>query len=195
MDEEEQRILNLFLNKDETAIAEAAKRYGAYCRSISYNILGDKRDAEECVNDTWLKTWNAIPPGRPRRLSFFIGRIARNLAFDRFKAKKTQKRGGEAQTVLLELDACLPAAESVEDSLLERELARAINAFLRTLPMSERHLFIARYWHGEPLAQIAKRFGMRENRVKAALFRTRSRLKIHLEQEENPDERKRYNER
>lgn len=180
---EDEHILELYINRNESAIAESSRQYGRYCYSISYNILSDKEDAEECVNDTWLRTWNAIPPQRPSKLSFFVGRITRNLSLDKFKAKKTKKRGGEMTIILGELDDCIPSDHDVEQAILEKDLAETINRFLRTLPERECNLFLARYWYSHSQAEIAAQFAMKENNVKASLFRTRTKLKTHLQEE------------
>jgi RNA polymerase sigma-70 factor (ECF subfamily) len=181
-------IIGLYWGRDQAAIAQTAKRYGNYCYSIAYRILGSGEDSEECLNDTWQRAWNAIPPQRPNVLSLFLGRITRNLAFDRHKMGTAQKRGGgELPLVLEELDECVPSPDSVEQAV-ERaiegsELERVVNAFLHGLPERECDIFLLRYWHSYSLAEIGSRPSMRENNVKASLFRSRQKLRSYLEKE------------
>lgn len=180
----DEEIIALYWNRNEAAISESARQYGGYCYSIAYHILNSKEDSDECVNDTWLKAWNAMPPHRPHRLSLFLGRITRNLSFDKSRAGKARKRGGgEIALVLEELDECVPSASDVEGTVMDEELDKMINRFLHTLPERECDIFLGRYWYGEPLAEIAGMFFMKENNVKASLFRSRMKLKAYLEKE------------
>lgn len=180
----DEEIIELYWNRNESAISESERQFGGYCYSIAYNILNNKEDSDECVNDTWLKAWKAIPPQRPNKLSLFLGRITRNLSFDKFKARKTKKRGeGEMMLVLEELDECIPLVSNVEKVVLDEELDKIINRFLHTLPERECNIFLARYWYSKSLAEIAQQFSMKENNVKANLFRSRMKLRIYLEKE------------
>lgn len=177
-------ILNLYWGREERAITETQKSYGNYCYSIAWNILRLREDAEECVNDTWLRAWNAIPPTRPQRLGLFLGTITRNLSFDRWKQKNALKRGnGEMNMALDELAECVPAAGSTEDAVEEAELRRSLNRFLGTLKERERNVFLRRYWYAEEYSDIAERYGMKLNTVKTTMFRVRGKLKEHLERE------------
>ncbi|MCL9661698.1 sigma-70 family RNA polymerase sigma factor [Paenibacillus hunanensis] len=176
-------IVQLYWDRHESAIEESSHRYGRYCYSISYNILHDSEDAEECVNDTWLRTWNAIPPQRPNKLSFFVGRITRNLSLDKYKAKKAKKRSGDMPSLLEELTECIPDSTNVEQTLLDQDLNQTINQFMHTLPERECNLFLARYWYGMSLSEMAERFKIKENNIKASLFRSRGKLKSYLIQE------------
>ena len=177
-------ILDLYWNRDEHAIMETQKSYGNYCYSIAYNILHTREDSEECVNDTWLRAWNAIPPNRPGRFALFLGTITRNLSFDRWKYKNTLKRGnGEMDIALDELEECVPASVTTEDAIEEAELQRNINSFLGTLKEQERNIFLRRYWYAEEYNEIAKRYEMKLNTVKTTLFRVRGKLKVYLEKE------------
>ena len=179
------KILDLYWGRDETAITESDKQYGKYCYSIAYRILSSHEDSEECVNETWLNAWQAIPPQRPGRLSLFLGRIIRNLSFDKFRANRTAKRGGgEIVLILDELNECVPSANSTEQVILNQELGKTINRFLHTLPERECSVFLARYWYSYPLKAISEQFSMTENNVKASLFRSRKKLKNHLEKED-----------
>lgn len=179
---EDTQILELFRNRSQEAIAQVQEKYGRYCRSIAYHILGTETDADECVNDTLLKAWNAIPPEKPDRLSLFLGKITRNLALDRFRRENAAKRGGsQVPTVLEELEEALPDnAEDIADSIALRD---ALNRFLRQLPEDSRRIFLLRYWHLCTVSEIAEKCGGKEGWVKTRLFRTRRQLKSFLEQE------------
>lgn len=177
-------ILDLYFSRDEQAIAETQTKYGSYCFSIAFHILHDQDDSDECVNDTWMRAWNSIPPSRPEYLNIFLGTITRNLSFDRYKMKKAQKRGsGELELELDELAECIPSGSNTEQAVEAEELRRMINAFLRTLPEKDCNVFLRRYWYSEEYADIAKRYGMKLNSVKTSLFRTRGKLKNYLEEQ------------
>ena len=177
-------ILDLYWARDERAIAETQSAYGSYCYSIAWHILYTKEDADECVNDTWFKAWKAIPPGRPSRFALFLGAITRNLSLDRWKERRTMKRGGGEMTVALdELAECVPDARSTEDVVVTAELERLIDRFLHTLPEKDCNVFLRRYWYVEEYGEIAKRYGMNLNTVKTSLFRTRNKLREYLEKE------------
>lgn len=177
-------IINLYWNRDQHAIEQSEKQYGGYCYSIACGILHNNEDSEECVNDTWLKAWSAMPPQRPNKLSLFLGRITRNLALNKYKMKKTQKRGGsEFALVLDELDECVPSAVSVEQTIADYELEQHINKFLHKLPERECNIFLLRYWYNKPLSEIGEQLSMKVGNVKASLFRSRKKLKKYLETE------------
>ena len=177
-------ILDLYWDRNERAITESQHTYGNYCYSIAYHILHDREDSDQCVNDTWLRAWYAIPPKRPNKLSLFLGTITRNLSFDKWKHRNAQKRGnGEMELALDELVECVPAAKGTEEAVEAAELERLINEFLHTLPERDCNVFLRRYWYVEEYSEIARRFQMNLNTVKTSLFRTRSKLKDYLEQE------------
>ena len=181
---EDNQILDLYWERNPEAISQTDQKYGAYCRQISFQILRSREDSEECVNDTWLRAWNAMPPQRPAILPSFLGRITRNLSLDRYKAGHTGKRGGGQLLVALEeLGTCIPAAESVEKALEDAELSRLIDRFLRTLPEKDQCIFLRRYWYVDTTLEIAHRYKMAEGTVKSSLHRSRQRLKAYLEQE------------
>lgn len=177
-------IITLFWAREERALEETNRKYGSYCWTIAHNILRSREDAEECVNDTWLRAWNAMPPHRPSILSSFLGRITRNLSLDRYKAGHTEKRGGGRMVVALdELEDCLPSRNEVEKTLDDVELARCIDRFLRNLPEKECCVFMRRYWYVDAVAEIAHRYHMAEGTVKSMLSRTRRKLQAYLEAE------------
>ena len=177
-------IIELYFQRDERAISETQASYGKYCYSIAYHILHTNEDSDECVNDTYLRAWNSIPPNRPNHLSLFLGAITRNLSIDMWKRKNASKRGnGEMSVALDELAECMPDARIMEDSVETKELSRLINDFLHTLKEKDCNVFLRRYWYSEEYREIADRYQMNMNSVKTSLFRTRQRLKEFLEQE------------
>ncbi|MBO5868644.1 MAG: sigma-70 family RNA polymerase sigma factor [Oscillospiraceae bacterium] len=180
---QDEGILQLYWNRDEQAIEETAAKYGAYCNSIAWNILYNREDCQECVNDTWLQAWNIIPPQRPQRLRAFLGKITRNLAFDRYKAQNTKKRGGELEFVLYELAQCIAFNESLEERVSAEELKRLVNDFVRNLPDRERNVFVRRYFFVESAAQIGQRYQTSAGNVMVILSRTRKKLRAFLEKE------------
>ena len=181
---EDSKIIDLYWARKEQALSETDAKYGNYCRTIARNILRNFEDTEECVSDTWLHAWNSMPPQRPGILSAFLGRITRNLSFDRCKYQQAAKRGGGALPLALdELGECIPAAGRVEHELEQKELAAAIDRFLRTLPEKDCNLFLRRYWYVDSISVIADRYGMKENTVKSILFRTREKLRKFLGEE------------
>ena len=181
---EDSRIIDLFFQRSGDAVAALSGKYANYCYTIAYNILSSAEDAEECVNDTYLGVWNAIPPHRPLRLSAFVGKITRRLAFNRRRALQTEKRGGGALPLILEeLEECTAGGEDTYGAVEDAELERSINRFLHALPERDCNVFLRRYWYAEPLQDITKRYGLKENTVKTILYRTRQKLKAHLEKE------------
>lgn len=181
---EDTQIVDLYWKRSDLAISETHRKYGRYCHSIAYNICGTSEDAEECVNDTWLRAWNLMPDQRPAVLSAFLGRITRNLALDRIKAKNRIKRGGgEAVLALDELEDCVPGGTEPEGALLLKELEAAIGRFVSGLPETERAIFVLRYWYLAPVEEIAGRLGFSKGKVKTSLFRTRGKLRAYLQEE------------
>ena len=178
---QDKEIIALYWARDQRAIPETSRRYGSYCAAIARNILASCEDAEECVNDTWLGAWNAMPPHRPSVLSTFLGRLTRNLAINRWRFLNTEKRGGgETALVLEELTDCVSDSDDVEGAIEQRELVSAINDFLRKLPEQKRNIFLCRYWYSESVVDISARFGMKENAVSKTLGRTRTALRRYL---------------
>ncbi|MDR0425530.1 MAG: sigma-70 family RNA polymerase sigma factor [Clostridiales Family XIII bacterium] len=176
---DDQAIIELFWQRSEDALAEVSARFGRYCRTIAVNILHSVEDADECVSDTWLRAWNAMPPARPNKLAAFLGRITRNLALDRYEAMRAQKRGGGEMELALEELADLAAPEKAG----EGEISHAINAFLRSEAPEHRNIFLKRYLCLYSIKEIAAEYGYSESKVKSLLLRVRNRLKIELESE------------
>lgn len=182
---EDSTIIELYWQKNANAISETANKYGAYCFAIADNILHSVEDSEECVNDTWLRTWNAIPPQKPHVLRMFLAKITRSLSFNRFNARNAEKRGGgEITLVLDELEECVAGGSNVEATYEAMELEQCICQFVRTLPERDRNVFVRRYFFTEPIPAIAKRYGLTVNNVTVILSRTRKKLKFHLMKEE-----------
>ena len=168
------QIIDLLFRRSEAAIAGLQEKFGGLCKSIVSNILTDSRDIEECVSDTYLRVWNAIPPQKPDRLDAFLARIARNIALDRYDYNTAGARSANLTLAFEELAGCLPTGGSQENQVQFRQF---INAFLRGLPMMTRIIFIRRYWYGESIAQIAEAFEYSEEKVKSTLFRTRNKMR------------------
>lgn len=177
----DETIVRMFFERNEQALTEVLGKYGAYVRSIARNILANDEDAEECVNDTWMQAWKSIPPNRPADLKAYLGKIARNLSFNRFQKEHAKKRGGsETVHVLEELEECIGGGSTPEEEILKQELSKEINLFLSRLPKEKRMLFVARYFYADSISEIAKRFGISENVVSVRLNRIRKALKTHL---------------
>lgn len=177
-------IVDLYWARDTKAIEETANKYGRYCYSIAYNVLGNNEDAEECVNDAYLNAWNSIPPQRPYLFSAFLGRITRNVSLNRWNRKNAEKRGGgQVDLALDELQECIPSRSSVEIQVETNELANIIEKFLKGVSNEERDIFICRYWYLESVTDICNRFGYSESRIKVKLFRIRKKLQTRLEKE------------
>ncbi len=184
---DDSRIVDLYWQRDEQAITETQTKYGSYCLKISMNILDNHEDAEECVNDTYIRAWNSMPTERPTRLGAFLAKITRNLSLDRYKANHAAKREQSLFLVSLdELGECVPSGgfeDEVEIAVEAERIGRCINAFLHRQRAEVRDVFICRYFYSETLDSIANRFGMTESRVKSMLHRTREKLRKYLESE------------
>lgn len=180
---DDQKIIQLYWNRSEKAITATNAKYGRYCHSIAYHILHSHEDAEECVDETWLQTWNSIPPERPRRLQAFLGKITRNLSLTRYEKESAQKRGGGTiHLILEELAECIPAnsPDKIIDDLAFKDL---LERFLDDLPTEPCKLFIRRYWYMDSTRELSKKFHISESKVNVTLFRTREKLRIYLEKE------------
>ena len=181
---EDERIIEMYWQRQEQAITETAAKYGAYCRAIAMQILQNGEDAEECVNDTWLRVWNRVPPERPLRLSAYLGAITRHLALDGWRRRQSDRRGGGQVAVSMEeLAECVPAHRAAESELEAKETAALISDFLRSLPRVECDVFLRRYWYFDSVEQIAGRYGFGSSKVKMMLKRTRDKLCVFLEKE------------
>ena len=180
---EDERILDLYWARDDAAITETGAKYGGKLLVLSQRMLRAKEDAEECVNDTYMGAWNAIPPQRPAQFFAFLAKVCRNIACNMLDRMQADKRKADLMPLTDELAMCIPdhAADRQQDS---RELAAALNAFLRTLPQENRVIFMRRYWFMDPVKEIAEKYGMGESKVKTTLFRTRQKLREYLEKEE-----------
>ena len=183
---DDQEIISLFWARSEAAISAAEEKYGKHCYSIAYRILGDHEDAMECVNDTYLRAWNSMPPERPESLAAFLGRITRNLSLNRFKQKHAKKRGeSETDLALEELEQCMSFASGQDpaEALELQALTDAINDFLSHQSERNRNIFVQRYWLLRPIREIAEFYGISESVIKITLFRMRKRLAILLQEE------------
>ncbi len=182
---EDARIIEMFFERNESAISETESKYGKYCFAVAQNILLNEEDSKECVNDTLMRVWNTIPPTRPNSLKAFLAKITRNLAFNRYRENTSQKRGGsETELVLSELEECIPYRENTESELSVRELGKVINKFLYTLSERDCDIFLKRYFYVNRVQDLAREYGMKENQVRTILSRTKQKLKVYLEKED-----------
>lgn len=180
---EDAKTIELYWRRNETAIAETDKKYGAYCHTISYNILKIHEDAEECVSDTYQHAWETIPPERPGKLKIWLGVVVRNITIDLFRKNHAKKRYDEFNVLLSELDECIPSNESVEQIADAKALVECINNWLSELSSEDRNIFLRRYWYGEAVSTIAKSKGVSANTMTQKLYRMRNGLKSRLEKE------------
>lgn len=181
---DDQNLIELYLQRSEDAITETAKKYGSYCYRIAYNVLTNNEDSEECVNDTYFKVWESIPPIYPNRFSAFIGKITRNLAINRYEYLTAGKRGGSQVPIALEeLSDCIPDHKTPAQIVEDKELTIAINKFLRDLSSESRKIFLQRYWGLISIKDISAMYGVTESKVKMSLMRTRGKFKHYLERE------------
>ena len=178
-DMDDLRIIEMYFARDERAIKETDSKYGKLCHRITYNILHNREDSEECVSDTYIGVWNAVPPTRPNNLMAFVCRIARNLSLKRLEAATRQKRSQAVLVSLEELAEILPD-ESIESSLTDEGIGRAISGFLRNENADARNVFIRKYYFFDSVGDIARRFGFTESKVKNMLFHTRNKLREYL---------------
>ena len=181
---EDAQIIALYWQRSGEAIRASEEKYGAYCFTVADRIVENHEDAEECVSDTWLRAWNAMPPERPDYLRMFFAAITRNLSLDRLKARLSAKRGGgQTALALEELTECVSGSPQVEDSVIAAELSSSVNRFLSTLSENARGIFLRRYFFLESASEIAERYAMRPNAVSVSLHRTRQALRDHLRRE------------
>ena len=181
---EDARIVQLYWERSEQAIQETDTKYGRYCYCIAYNILANREDSEESVSDTYMAAWKAMPPQRPSALAPFLGKITRNLSINRWRSRNTHKRGGGQLVLALdELAECADRSQNVEDQYAYQEILTSVNAFLGTLPETERNIFLRRYWFLDSIADIAQSFQFSQSKVATMLHRTRLKLRKKLEKE------------
>lgn len=181
---EDKGIIDLYWSRSENAIAETDKKYGPYCYSIAYNVLSNREDSQECVNDTYMAAWEQIPPQRPGSLSAFLAKITRNLSISRWRKQSAAKRGGgEVVLALEELHDCAAQGQNVESIYLYKETVQVFKEFLKMLSQTERGVFLRRYFFLDPIADIARDFGFSQSKVKSMLMRTRNKLRLCLEKE------------
>ena len=181
---EDNQIIQLYFDRSEEAISQTAVKYGRYCHTIAYNILHNFEDSEECVNDTYWKTWGSIPPRKPKKLAAFLGKITRNLSLDVYRHYSADKRGGGEMSIALdELGECVSSWCSMDDYADEMLLVDTLNRFLASLSAENRKIFMRRYWYVSSVKEIADDYGITESKVKMSLPRSRNQLKAVLEKE------------
>ena len=180
---DDSRIIELFFERSEQAIAELSDKYGSVCSRIAQNILNDQFDSEECVNDAYLSVWNSIPPQHPNSLAAYVCSIVRNLALKKYHWNTAKKRNSTYDVALEEIAEYLPSNSYVEDELRAKELAECVNSFLDTLDRQDRIMFVRRYWHADPLDDLAGLFNTSKHYVSVRLSRIRKALRKHLIQE------------
>lgn len=177
---DDRKIIELFFERSEQAIVELSNKYGSVCTKVAFNILNNKQDTEECVNDAYLGTWNTVPPQNPKPLLSYVCRIVRNLAIKRYHANTAAKRNSIYDVALDELENCFPSFASVEYEFSAMETARMIDAFLETLDQKNRIMFVRRYWHSDSIDDLAKLFYTSNHNISVRLSRTREKLKKYL---------------
>lgn len=178
---EDSEIVKLFQSRNEQAISHAYQKYGKYCGAVAMNILKNREDSDECVNDTMMKAWESIPPEQPRNLAGFLAKITKNTAIDRYNYARAEKRGGgEVPLIFDELSECIPDNSSVEKALEQKELTAAVNDFLKNLPENKRDLFVLRYWYCLSVSEAAERVGLSANNAAVTLARIRKSLLEYL---------------
>lgn len=181
---QDQDIIELYFARNEQAIAESSNKYSYYCTSIALGILQNMQDAEECVNDTWLRAWNSIPPAKPDHLQLYLGGITRHLSLDRFRRQRAAKRGGSELVLALdEIHDVVASDTDVTAQIAEQEFSEIFNRFLWSLPERDCNIFIRRYYYLDPISLIAKRYGLSVSNVQKILSRTRQKLRDYLEKE------------
>ena len=177
---EDEKIIDLFFARSEQGIRELDNQYGAICRSLSYNIVNNRQDAEECVNDAYLGVWNTVPPARPSPLLAYLCRIVRNLSLKAYWKKNAAKRSSAYTVAMEEIEACVADRKTVEDEIEARELARIMEEFLDTLTLENRVIFMRRYWFSDNCRDIAGLMGLTEKNISVRLTRIRQKMRQYL---------------
>lgn len=181
---QDEKIVELYWQRDESAIRETQEKYENYLYKIAYNILSDKEDSHESVNDTYLAAWNSMPPHKPNVLSTYLGKLTRRISIDIFRKRNRIKRqASEYALSLTELEDCISGDNSPEKDYEAKVLGEAINSFLRTLSVDARNVFIGRYYFLDSVKDVAKYCGISESKAKTLLFRTRNSLREYLKKE------------
>ena len=181
---DDDRIIELYLLRDETAINQTSEKYGSRLRSLAYGIINDRQTAEECENDTYMEAWNTIPPHEPRNYLYaFLARITRHISLNCCRERARLKRSAFLCELSAEMEEWIPAPDDVECRIDEMALSEALNGFLRTLDEEKRNVFLRRYWYLDSIADVSKRYALSQSKVKSMLFRMRSQLKNYFEQE------------
>ena len=181
---EDEQIVELYLRRDERALRETELKYGARILSLCQNILSSRQDAEDAQNDTWLQTWNSIPPHEPRNYFFaFLCRVARHICLDKYRYERREKRSVPYVELTQEMEECIPAPDDVESRLDDMAIKEALDGFLSSLDETKRAIFLRRYWYMDSVSSIAARFGARQGKIKMILLRTRNELKAYLKKE------------
>lgn len=181
---DDKQIVDLYWARSEKAIEETERKFGSYCRTVSYNILANMADAEECVNDTWLKAWNSMPTHRPSLLAPYLGKLTRWLSLTRLRENNSLRRGGgELPLILDELAETLDSGEDTEQELEVRELNRELRRLVNALGKDEKDVFLSRYWYMASVKEITEKTGFSESKVKTMLHRTRKKLLSQLKEE------------
>ena len=181
---EDEKIIELYFERNESAISETAEKYGNYLYKIAFNILSDNEDSEESVNDTYMSAWNTIPPEKPNVFSAFLSKITRYISLNRYRAGKAEKRGGgEIDAAFEEIEECIPDKSNIYDEIETKELAKMISDYLKKLPETERKIFICRYYYLDSLSDISKQFGFSQSKVASMLHRTRKKILSNLGKE------------
>lgn len=181
---EDNQIIELFFQRDETALTHTRERYGSRLQALAFRILGNREDAEECENDTYWRAWNSIPPQRPQFLAAYLAKICRNLALHLLEKSNADKRTATVIELTSELSECLPDHRS-QDETDEREWGERMSRFLQTVSQENRTIFIRRYFLSESVSVIAQTLHISESKVKSSLFRTRKKLRDYLSKEES----------
>lgn len=181
---EDREIVDLYWERSETAIIETESKYGNYCRYIAYQILRNNEDANECANDTYLKTWNTIPHNRPNSLKAYVGKISNRLALDRYNEQHAKKRGdGQLPLIFEELSECIEDQDGGYTTCDNLALREVLNKFLWSLPKRTRNIFVRRYWYASSIEEIAADYSMKNSTVSMLMLRTRKKLKDFLRKE------------
>lgn len=179
---EDNQIIELYFRRDEAALQETHSKYGAYCFRIAKNILENREDSEECVNDTWVQTWKRIPPTVPESLKAFLGKIVRDISLSRYRANHAKKRFNAMDVMLEELENCLPSDFDMMEMLEKKQLAELINDWLGTISKDDRILFIKRYYYGESVKNLARAYGKPENYISQRMLKLRRKLRTYLQE-------------